>query len=99
MINTLIFHDKSHKREISKLTLDHDDWGLIETDDYNDALKKIRTGVIDAMAIAAEISAGTCMELVSTLHNSKPDAKVYIMMDSETKCDRSKSADRGFIYT
>ncbi len=99
MITTLVVQDSNHKRQISQLTHEHKDWDVVETDDYNEALQKIQSGVIDAMAIAAEISAGVCMGLVSTFHNEKPDANIYVMIDNDKKCDRSKSADRGFIYT
>ena len=99
MINALIVQATQHHHETTKLAVEHQDWNVTETDSYEDALDKIMTGKVDTLAVAAEISAGHCMGLVNCLHSEKPNANVYVMMDQQQKADRSRSFDRGFIYT
>lgn len=98
MTTTLVMQNKKFKHEISKLLSEHRDWDVIETDNYSEAIQKIQTGGVDALAVAAEVPCGECVELVSTMKEEKPEANIYVIMNNQTDCDLSKSVDRGFLY-
>ena len=57
MVTTLVMQNKEKKHEISKLKSDHNDWKVIESDDYDEALNIIQSGDVDALALAAAIGA------------------------------------------
>ena len=99
MVKTLVMQHKDRKYEMTKFVSEHQDWQFVETDDYLDAMEQIQSGAVDVLAVGAEVPCGDCIDLVSSLREEKPDANVYVILSDEQKCDRSKSFDRGFIYS
>lgn len=98
MQTTLVMHNKDKKYELSKLVSEHQDWKVIEADDYYEALNIIQSGHVDALALGQEVSCEDCMGLVSTMNEENPNANIYVIMEQQAQCDVSRSCDRGFLY-
>lgn len=98
MITTLLVQDKDNKRPLKdKISSEHKDWNVIEAQDLFEARSRISGGEIDALAVAAELPALDCVELVESLKASKPDANIYIIIKDAVNSDLSRSIERGFI--
>lgn len=99
MIKTLVVQETNHKRNIShKLAYLHEDWDVIEADDYESAKQCLQDGSVDALAVASDVPSSDTISLVDSLMSKNPDANVYVIMEPGTSVDLSKCADRGFIY-
>ena len=98
MVTTLVMQSKNNKCTLSKLASEHQDWDLIEIDDYQDAMSQIQSGKVDALAIADEVPSGDCIELVSKMREKKPEANIYVILNRQINHDFSRSIDRGLLY-
>ena len=98
MITTLLVQDKEHKRPLKdKISNEHKDWNVIEAKDLFEAKSKINDGDVDALAVAAELPALECVELVESLKAANPNANIYIILKDVVNSDLSRSIERGFI--
>ncbi|MBL1140883.1 MAG: hypothetical protein HND53_02530 [Proteobacteria bacterium] len=100
MTRALVVDDATHTNE-NLLDYLHDhykNWDMVEIHQYEYALKKIQTESFDVLTLDAHIPSKDCQNLVDTLHDKQPEAKIYIAMnDSQLKTDYSRVINRGLI--